>query len=89
MLKIIEVSINFIFFGIFIALTIMSFKLSFSIRRKLKKSGRGRVVILNVDWKSAIEDSYKLSFSTAIATLLSALIFSYYFIKSLLFLICK
>lgn len=89
MLEIIEVVINFIFLGIFIVLSIMSFRLSFGIREKLRRSGRGRVVILNVDWKSAIEDNYKLSFSTAIATLLSALIFSYYFIKSLLLLICK
>lgn len=89
MLEIIEVVINFIFLGIFIVLSIMSFRLSFGIREKLRKSGRGRVVILKVDWKSAIEDNYKLSFSTAIATLLSALIFSYYFIISLLPLICK
>lgn len=85
----IETIINFIFFGIFLSLTILSFKLSLGIKKKLKEAGKGKVVILNVDWKSAIEDSYKLSFSTAIATLVSALIFLYYSIKFLLVLICK
>jgi len=85
----IEMIINFIFFGIFLSLTILSFKLSLGIKKKLKEAGKGKVVILNVNWKSAIEDSYKLSLSTAIATLVSALIFLYYSIKFLLVLICK
>ena len=84
MVGIIEIVINLIFLGIFSALSILSFKLSLGIKNKLKKVGGGKVIILNVDWKSAIEDSYKLSFSTAIATLFSALIFLYYFIKSLI-----
>ena len=87
MLEIIEVVINFIFFGIFIVLAIMSFRLSLGIRKKLRRSGRGCVVILNVDWKSAIEDNYKLGLSTAVATSVSALIFSYYFILIILILI--
>lgn len=85
----IETIINFIFFGVFLSSTILSFKLSLGIKKKSKEAGKGTIVILNVDWKSAIEDSYKLSFSTAIATLVSALIFLYYSIKFLLVLICK
>ena len=85
----IEAILNFIFLGIFLSLTILSFKLSLGIKKKLKEAGEGKVVILNVDWKSAIEDTYKLSLSTAIATLFSALIFLYYFINNILLLVFR